>query len=70
MKTPREKYLNDAHFKRLVDTMMNQIHNCNYTPSEIREASLLASIIHEEQTGHLTFKHHKEVMDFLDGKRK
>jgi len=48
MKTPREKYLHDNHYKVLVDLMVAQIEQCNYTPSEMREAAILASIIYEE----------------------
>ena len=50
MKTPRERYHNDIIFKGLVDMMVVNINQCNYTPSEMREAALLASIIYEEIT--------------------
>ena len=49
MKTPREKYYSDLSYKRLVDVFINQIINCYYTPSELREAALLASIMYEEK---------------------
>ena len=49
MKTPRERYQNDNNFRVLVDTMVANIHRCNYTPSEMREAALLACIIYDEQ---------------------
>ena len=48
MKTPRDKYYNDSHYHALVDLMIVHIQNCNYTPSEMREAAILASIIYEE----------------------
>lgn len=48
MKTPRERYHNDADFKVLVDLMVTQIIQCKYTPAEMREAAILASIIYEE----------------------
>jgi hypothetical protein len=48
MKTPREKYYNDPDYKILVDFMVNQMKNCKYTPSEMREAATLASIIYYE----------------------
>lgn len=48
MKTPREKYLNDNHYKSLVDMMRSFIEECKYTPSEMREAAILASILYEE----------------------
>jgi len=49
MKTPRERYQNDNSFRLLVNTMVANIHSCNYTPLEMREAALLACIIYEEQ---------------------
>ncbi|MFA6309820.1 MAG: hypothetical protein WC677_08865 [Clostridia bacterium] len=49
MKTPRDKYLNDVKYKMLVDMMIASIDDCNYTPSEMREASVLASILYEER---------------------
>lgn len=48
MRTPREKYLNDAIYATLVDTMCAHIHACHYTPSEMREAAVLACILYEE----------------------
>ena len=49
MKTPRAKYENDPEYHRLVDTLVNSIITMHYTPSEIREAAILACIIYEEQ---------------------
>lgn len=49
MKTPREKYMNDSQYKALVDVMCAHIHACDYTPSEMREAVVLACILYEEQ---------------------
>lgn len=48
--TPRDRYLNDNHFRVLVDMMVAHIIDCRYTPSEMREAAILASIIYEEHT--------------------
>ncbi len=45
--TPERRYNNDNHFKALVDMMHAQIINYNFTPSEMREAAILASILHE-----------------------
>jgi hypothetical protein len=50
MKTPRDRYRSDANFKGLVDTMTAYIHQCYFTPSEMRDAAVLASIIYEETT--------------------
>lgn len=48
MRTLKERYQSDNQFKVLVDIMVAHIHQCHYTPSEMREAALLASIIYEE----------------------
>lgn len=50
LKSPRERYMHDPQFATLVDMMCAYIHQCHYTPSEMREAVILASIIYEEQT--------------------
>lgn len=47
MKTPNEKYENDQSYRQLVDTMEALIVKAEFTPSEIREASMLACILHE-----------------------
>ncbi len=47
MKTPKEKYLNDPEYRHLVDMMENLIQQARFTPSELREASILASINYE-----------------------
>jgi len=65
MKTPREKYITDNQYKFLVDTMVNQIEQCNYTPSEMREAAILASIIYEE-TYYQNFTINVEMEKTLD----
>jgi len=48
MKTLREKYQNDPSYKALVDMMINYIVKCQFTLSEMREASILASIFYKE----------------------
>lgn len=49
LSTPRERYLRDANYKRLVDMMVSFITQAQFTPSEMREASILASILYEER---------------------
>ena len=44
MKTPNEKYENDHSYRLLVDTLEALIHQAEFTPSEIREACMLACI--------------------------
>ena len=47
MKTPDEKYENDNNYRQLVDMLTALIHQAEFTPSEIREACMLACIRHE-----------------------
>ena len=47
MKNPNEKYENDHNYRRLVDMLEALIHQAEFTPSEIREACMLACIRHE-----------------------
>jgi len=47
MKTPREKYMNDPEYHSLVNAMEHFIERANFTPSEMREAVVLACINYE-----------------------
>lgn len=47
MQTPEERYQTDPHFHMLVDVLTNAIAQAQYTPSELREAALLAAIHYE-----------------------
>jgi hypothetical protein len=47
MKTPREKYLNDPEYHQLVGMLENFIEHARFTPSELREALVLACINYE-----------------------
>lgn len=47
MKSPREKYMNDPEYNRLVCMLENLIEQARFTPSELREACVLASINYE-----------------------
>lgn len=65
--TQRERYYNDAEFHTLVNYMVSFIVNNKYTPSEMRDAALMASIIYEEQNvkiNPLVFR--DKVNKFLD----
>ena len=48
MKTPKEKYANDPNYRRLADMLEALIVKAEFTPSEIREACMLACILHEQ----------------------
>ncbi len=43
-----ERYMNDPKFHALVDMMLSVIMNGEFTPTEIREAAMLAQIRYEE----------------------
>ena len=47
MQTPREKYQNDAEYNQLVTLLEGFIEQARFTPSELREACMLASINYE-----------------------
>jgi hypothetical protein len=44
----RQRYLNDPVFHIIVDSMRGLLRSARLTPSEIREAVMLACIIEEE----------------------
>jgi hypothetical protein len=47
MKTPRDKYMNDPEYHHLVCMLEQMIEQARFTPSELREACVLASINYE-----------------------
>lgn len=47
MKSPKEKYMNDPEYHNLVCMLENLIETARFTPSELREACILASINYE-----------------------
>lgn len=47
MKTPKEKYMNDPEYHHLVSMLESLIEKARFTPSELREACILASINYE-----------------------
>jgi hypothetical protein len=49
MMTPQERYARDVDFHALVDTMQMFITKCQLTPTELREAAMLAAIHYEER---------------------
>ena len=44
MMTGMERYHNDSAFKALVDTIYMHIERLEYTPSEVRDAAMVAAI--------------------------
>ena len=47
MKSPKEKYMNDPEYHQLVNMLESFIDRARFTPSELREAAVLASINYE-----------------------
>ena len=47
MQSPRDKYMNDPEYHHLVHTLEGLIEAARFTPSELREACVLASINYE-----------------------
>lgn len=47
LKTPMDKYLHDPQYHQLVKMLVGFIEECKFTPSELREAAVHASIMHE-----------------------
>ena len=47
MKSPREKFQNDPEYNHLVRMLESMIERAQFTPSELREACVLASINYE-----------------------
>jgi len=48
--TPDKKYQNDPAYRQFVDMVRYQLRQSNYTPTEIREACILACTMHEMET--------------------
>ena len=48
MATPWQRYDGDAQFRQLVDFLIAFLFGAEFTPSELRQAVILASIKHDE----------------------
>lgn len=44
MKSPQERYYSDPQFHALVDLMLHYVIEAQFTPTELREAAMLAAI--------------------------
>lgn len=68
MMSPRERYHTDPAFAVLVKTMIAHIRAANYTPTELREAALLAHIIYNEMDVGIKVLP-LELSEWLDGRK-
>jgi hypothetical protein len=48
--TPADRYQRDPVFRSIVDVLEQLLHKGDYTPTELREAAILAATIHENHT--------------------
>ena len=68
MMTPRERYQRDPAFARLVKTVYASLERCEFTPTELREAVILAAIMQIEHRGSPNYLLRAEMALFLDAK--
>lgn len=47
---PEIRYLKDPYFKQLVDMMESYLHLAQFTPTELREAAMLAAIKYDMES--------------------
>jgi len=74
MKTPREKYMEDPEYHHLVMTLESLIEKARFTPSELREACVLASINYEmrhirQKTLPAEVEHSLQILDRWTSKK-
>lgn len=51
---PRARYNRDAQFKCLVDIQVQMLEKCEFSPTEMREAAMLACILYDERHTRIT----------------
>ena len=49
MMTPTEQYKYDNKFRQIVDILRDELRHYEFTPSELRQAVILAATIHADQ---------------------
>ena len=66
MQSVRQRYYSEPIFRTLVDVMVAHINDCKFTPSEIRDAAILASIIYAEMNTYslpIVLRHHLDELE-------
>lgn len=59
----KDRYNNDAQIRALVDYLTQAIDKLQFTPTEIREAAMLAAIHYEEHKCHCNFQRQPHDQD-------
>lgn len=67
MLTPEERYHRDPLFRSLVDVITHYIASCTFTPTELREAVILAAIRYERVATRPVVYHEGNVLTHPDG---
>lgn len=49
MRVPAERYQTDSSFNHLVNSIECLLHQAEFTPSDVKEAAMLACILYEER---------------------
>ena len=64
MKSVSERYLKDPYFKAIVDYLHSLLVKAEFTPTEMREAAMLAQIKYEEyNTRPVVFTRYETMKD-------
>lgn len=63
MKTPAERYRQDPYFYNIVNLLRAELARGDFTPSELREAVILAATMHEMEHVRPLFPPNKGAID-------
>jgi hypothetical protein len=65
-----ERYKEDPIFHGLVDMIKNAIYQKTYTPTEVREAAILASLMYEQENPNVVIRGYDHIHDAMNGEGK
>ena len=66
MKSPEEKYQSDSLYRTFVDVIEQHLNNAVYSPSEVREMSMLACIHYEQHRPGPRFNFMRLTDEFIE----
>lgn len=66
--TPEQRYQQDAKFHTLVNWLLSQIIDCQYSPTELRDAVMLAAIRYELYHSQPSFKVQADAIQRVDSR--